>query len=62
MSLLDEAKAVVAQRVAATPQQITVWLPRSASAADERAAVENARGSAPPSVEVVARRYDPNSR
>lgn len=55
--VFDEARAVIAARVAEHPQEIVVWLPHDATDDDEARAVAKAREGAPPEVAVVTRRY-----
>ena len=55
--VFNDARAVVRQRVTDNPQEIIVWLPEDADAEREAGALREARASAPPSVEVVVRRY-----
>ena len=54
---LREGEHVVRQRVAEKPQELTIWLPSEASEEEEDRAREEARQTAPPSVEVSVRRY-----
>jgi hypothetical protein len=53
----DDAKAIVRRRVEKNPQQIVVWLPDDANRQEEADAVDRARSTAPPHVDVVVRRY-----
>ena len=54
---LDDAKEIVRRRVEQDPQQIVVWLPDDANSQEEADALGRARSTAPPHVDVVARRY-----
>jgi hypothetical protein len=54
---LVEAEQVIRQRVAENPQELTLWLPRDASEADEARAREEAERRNPPEVRIVVRRY-----
>jgi hypothetical protein len=52
-----EAEQVVRQRVAANPQELTIWLPSDASDTDEAKAREEALRTTPSEVRIVVRRY-----
>lgn len=54
---LIEAERIIRERVAANPQQVTIWLPSDASDDDEARARAEAEQVNPPEVEVVVRRY-----
>lgn len=54
---LLEGERVIRERVAANPQEVTIWLPRDASNADEARARAEAERTNPPEVRVVVRRY-----
>jgi hypothetical protein len=56
-SALLEGEGVIRARVAANPQQVTIWLPSDASEADEARARAEAERTNPPEVQVVVRRY-----
>lgn len=53
-----EAEQVVRERVAEYPQELTIWLPRDATDADERKAQEDAERTAPDNVHITVRRYE----
>jgi hypothetical protein len=54
---LRDGEQVVRQRVAANPQELTIWLPGDASQKEEDRAREKARQTAPPNVVISVRRY-----
>lgn len=55
--VLDQLESVVRERAKKTPQRVEVWLPRGASAEEERAAQQSAENDVPEEVEVRTRRY-----
>ena len=54
---LVEGEVVIRERVKASPQQLTVWLPSDASEADEADARAEAERTSPPDVRIFIRRY-----
>jgi hypothetical protein len=54
---LLEAERLIRERVAAKPQELTIWLPSDASQVDEARAREEAERTNPPEVQVVVRKY-----
>ena len=54
---IDEAAAMLRAKVARHPQQLTIHLPASASAAEEARAIVEAERTVPPEVKVVVNRY-----
>lgn len=57
LSAIDDGAAIVRQRVADHPQELTVWSPHDATAADEEAAARRVAEDLPPEVNLVRRRY-----
>jgi hypothetical protein len=56
---LPEGERVIRERVAANPQEVTIWLPGDASEADEARARAEAERVNPSEVRIVVRRYVP---
>ncbi len=54
---LVDGERVIRKRVSANPQEMTIWLPKDASEADEARARAEAERLNPPEVRVVVRRY-----
>jgi hypothetical protein len=52
-----EGERIIRERVAANPQEVTIWLPSDASDDDEARARAEAEQVNPPEVEVLVRRY-----
>jgi hypothetical protein len=57
-SALRDGEQVIRRSNAASPQQVTIWLPSDASEADEARARAKAERTTPPEVRIVVRRYE----